>query len=557
MSEDVLTLQRFKAGLGTGDSRDRDPGTRRSGPRGVEAVFEYNGLYLNVRDWIDTYLVTNIDGFDDGDVRDTRDLNPGQHGETPGQALYGGRTIVLSGKIQAKTLWKLRDMQAALRLAFSDISQEYPLIIRTNVADLDMMIMCKKSQKINMPEAQTTANGFERPFQITLRASKPWLVSMMRIRQTFVTPHLPDVEPDTENLVKKPDFESLGAGGEAWGAWQSDFDALGWMPLTEGTDPPSGIGRWDSPYMVPFDEGGEGEASADLKAQCEGTDPFWCSAAQFYDAGVDNYDNIQAVTPGESYSVGAAFYIPTSSGFNYSTSTNVWVADDYQLEVRVTFLDDTGAQLDTIEVETATLSDLGHEQRVDGVVEAVADSAWAVIELRVSVTGPKVVGTTFNSRFDDVQFAHSSDIVDYFDGSMPGFKWTGEPHLSTSVYDELGISYDAIFAELTNEGDFEAYPTVEMTGPLTTFEMVNEANGLAIKLKTEFPVPMGETWILDLEEPAMYRQSDGENMYEALDESSDDLVLEPLPTTNPIRIIATGLVEDESQVGVVYRHTTI
>jgi Phage tail protein len=184
----LVSLRTAIATLGTGDPNERVIGTKHSGPRGIEAVIEFNGLYLNVRDWVDTYLVTNILGIDDADVRDTREPNPGRHGETPGISLYGGRTIALQGKIQTKTIWKLRDMEQALRGAFADLSAEQPLIFHANTPENDLQIFCKKSQKIDMPDAQSTLNGFERPFNITLRASNPRFTSVVRRYNSLVFP---------------------------------------------------------------------------------------------------------------------------------------------------------------------------------------------------------------------------------------------------------------------------------------------------------------------------------------------------------------------------------
>ena len=166
--------------LGRGDPNIGYPGSGKAGPRGIEAVIEYNGLFMNVRDWIDTYLVTTIGGIDDADVRDNREVNPGYHGETAFIGLYGGRTITLTGKIICQTIFKLRDMQQGLRQAFSRLDRELPLIFRAPSPELDMMIYCRKSQSIQMADEQRTANHFERAFMIMLRASNPRFVSSIR-----------------------------------------------------------------------------------------------------------------------------------------------------------------------------------------------------------------------------------------------------------------------------------------------------------------------------------------------------------------------------------------
>jgi len=180
----IYSLQNQSIGLAIGSSVDRIIGTKLSGPRGVEAVIEYNGIYLNDRSWIDTFIVTNIDGIDDADIRDVREDFPGYHGELLGAAYYGGRTIVLSGYIETKTIWKMRDMIQGLRFAFSDISKEYPLIFHHYDPAYTLQICCKKSQKMQIVEEQTTLNEVRRNFQITLRARKPWFLSTDQVYAT-------------------------------------------------------------------------------------------------------------------------------------------------------------------------------------------------------------------------------------------------------------------------------------------------------------------------------------------------------------------------------------
>jgi hypothetical protein len=177
------SLRTVLADLATGSPSDSVIGTKRAGPVGIESIIEYrsaNPIYLNVTDWIDTFIVTSIDGIDGADLRTGAQLNPGGHGETPTEALYGGRPLILSGKQYAQTIWKLRDMQQGLRGAFVDINQEYPLIFHAVDPADDLMIMCKLSAKINIPDQQTTRNDFIRDFQIPLRASNPRFLSVVR-----------------------------------------------------------------------------------------------------------------------------------------------------------------------------------------------------------------------------------------------------------------------------------------------------------------------------------------------------------------------------------------
>lgn len=174
----ALILAKPEVGLTAGVEQAAYPGTGLAMPPGLESIYEYNGIYLNVLYWADKIRLTDIGGFDDAEIRDSREANPASHGETPFNAYYGGRTIVLTGRIEAYTLEKMRDMQMGLRLAFGDLTEK-PLIIRTGNIDRDALIYCRKSSGLVMREVQGDFRFF-REFQITLRASNPRFVSYRR-----------------------------------------------------------------------------------------------------------------------------------------------------------------------------------------------------------------------------------------------------------------------------------------------------------------------------------------------------------------------------------------
>src|SRR3954447_22819328 len=179
----ITSLQTVLSGLAGGSANRSLIGTKKSGPVGIESIIEYrsaNPVYLNVADWIDTSLVTSINGLDGADLRLNALPNPGDHGETPGDPLFGGRTLVLSGKQYAQTIWKLRDMQQGIRSSFMEIKREYPLIFHALNPEDDLMVVCKLADKIAIVDQQTTRNEFQRDFQITLRASNPRFISVVR-----------------------------------------------------------------------------------------------------------------------------------------------------------------------------------------------------------------------------------------------------------------------------------------------------------------------------------------------------------------------------------------
>lgn len=169
-----ILLPRPEVGLGTGAVGDKVPGSKFAMPIGLEATFEYDGLYLNMQQWLERYMVTSIAGFDKANIRRNSEPNPDTHGTTPMNPLWGDRTMVISGKIIAKTLEKLNDMDQALRTPFLSLDEK-PLLIRTGNIDRDAYIMCAL-QDVNVPRDQKNYS-FERDFQLTLTASNPRFLS--------------------------------------------------------------------------------------------------------------------------------------------------------------------------------------------------------------------------------------------------------------------------------------------------------------------------------------------------------------------------------------------
>lgn len=97
--------------------------------RDIEAVFEYNGLVLNDRLTPDRYRITEFDGFDEADIRDSRDVKPQQHGEFVYDSFYGGKTGLITGRIESGNYQMLHQMEQDLRSAFGALV-EMPLRAR-------------------------------------------------------------------------------------------------------------------------------------------------------------------------------------------------------------------------------------------------------------------------------------------------------------------------------------------------------------------------------------------------------------------------------------------
>lgn len=160
------------------------PGTRTARIPGVEHQYEFNGLTLNDRTVADRYQITRVTGFEDPDIRDAREVNPGYHGETAFSMYYGGRTIVLEGNIRAGNLEKMRDMQQALKTAALPTT-EFALYIRNpQSAARDTYVMVRKSASLQGSEQQV-GYSWVRPFQITFRASDPRIQAVTTTTTTY------------------------------------------------------------------------------------------------------------------------------------------------------------------------------------------------------------------------------------------------------------------------------------------------------------------------------------------------------------------------------------
>jgi hypothetical protein len=88
---------------------------------GVQAFIEYNGLVLNDRHQADRIRVTNITGLDDADISDSREVIPGDDGEAAYDSYYRGRTMVMTGRIEAGSLGNLKRLERDLKAAFAPL----------------------------------------------------------------------------------------------------------------------------------------------------------------------------------------------------------------------------------------------------------------------------------------------------------------------------------------------------------------------------------------------------------------------------------------------------
>jgi hypothetical protein len=173
-----ILLQQFAQGLWAGDSARALPGSGTSSPPGLEAVLEYNGVFIHDRSVVDKYRITSMEGLHGGPtVRYSSDPNISAHGSRPGNNLWGDRPFILEGRIEAHNIGKLRDMEQALRTAFYS-TVERPLILHTGNINRDVYLMARINDKLGLKEEQTRRDHVYRDFQITMTASDPRIYSI-------------------------------------------------------------------------------------------------------------------------------------------------------------------------------------------------------------------------------------------------------------------------------------------------------------------------------------------------------------------------------------------
>lgn len=360
-------------GLGSGDSASLVAGTGISGPPGVEAVLTYNSITMNVRNWLETYIINSIDGLADADVRDQREVNPQQHGETALDAFYGGRTVVLNGKIRAFSLDKMRDMQQALREAFADLTTEMPLIFHAKNSNYDLVLNCKKAQPIAMVEQQTNFNH-ERDFQVTLRASNPRFVSRLtNVQTTLLAP--------VTNLYANPSGEVTLKGNGTQTGFTTTREASGTNSVN------AYAGAWRDKHV--YNGGGSN--------------------------GWDAY----------------TFTAPAAG--TYVASVYVWIPATWsgampQLTTDGSF---TGG---TIVSQTPANSTIrGQWQRICMVFTVVAGDLSGNVVGRFTAAHTPINGVDLFYS-DAVQIEAGSAPTRYFDGSSAGAVWNGAANASSSTY---------------------------------------------------------------------------------------------------------------------------
>lgn len=150
---------------------------------GPHCRLQRNGLVFNDRSKIECYWVEEFGGFESPDLRVGEDDNVQMDGGIPQPGFYGGRTMTMTGWVQAGTYPHLVRMQRALLDSMVGLV-ETPMLITTAGGELglpdfgmflqpDVLIDCRPVDKPQLSvkiEQEDRTGVFKRNFTIALRA---------------------------------------------------------------------------------------------------------------------------------------------------------------------------------------------------------------------------------------------------------------------------------------------------------------------------------------------------------------------------------------------------
>lgn len=446
--------------FGSGSALKILEGTGKSSPSGIDAILSYNGLVMNNRSWFDSILITGIDGFSDSDVRDERENNPQDHGETDFESWYGGRTIVLKGYIRSFTLDKLRDMERALKSAFLSL-EEKPLVIQGRTLPATVQIGCKKNAPMQWTEEQTRDDYFKRDFMITLRASNPRFFSLeeeVRLEEFGI------IDNFSTDTIGANDYKFLNGSGTL----KVEGGALNPTSVSEKT-----FARIQPDFFQP-------QPSAQIDYTPKGA--FTSSVIGFYLKYVDanNYVQVYVNAAHEIQLFVKAAGVNNGRAFTYSLGSKTQIR-----ALGITYRVKAELRGNFVWIWHGTTT----EWKTYGKYELTFAESTAI--------GPEI---------------YTRSYVQTIPGST---EW---------VYDNAAfgasIMSDEQVMTVVNNGIFDAQPVFELIGPMESPKIHVAETNESLVFKAGALVPAGQIWTVDIKEGTIVNGA-GESEFGLLDPTSD------------------------------------
>lgn len=364
-------------------------------PAGLAGVYEYNGFVMNDRRVMDRVVLEKVTGFDDPDVRDSREDNPDRDGETAFDAFYSGRTITLQGYIRAGNYARMLYLFGALKSAFNSLTESTLSIRYLDWKDIFQDSNCLVDY------------GFDQGIGTAIAAADlsglaPTNTTTKRI---YIAPGENTSFPAVyTNLITDPSAE-----GSSLSAWASsvptrtnlflnpsfEVNTTGWSVSTGSITRDTG---W----------GAAGSASGRTTGTVTSNDVSTFSAAMTVTAGLSYSASI-------SYKIAAGNTASAASGgprliVQFDDGSNAWA------------LTNTA----TATITWPAIGAMG-TLSLSGITAPVGAT-----RARFRVTGNTTGSQTVDVYWDAALLIQATTVPTYFDGDTPGYGWTGTPHASTS-----------------------------------------------------------------------------------------------------------------------------
>lgn len=342
---------------------------------GLEATHTWDSTFvMNDKDTWPKVRVSKIDGLHAlSDFDDAADAINSRRGEFARASQRGGRTIVYSGSIQARTLSELRDTTEEMLAVFDPVIEKEMLIEPDPGYDSGSRRYTARAVALTIPDEQVlspqrASAGHERDFVLTMRLSDPRIYD-----PTLATGTSSSGSVALTNRATNPRAGALATTG---------WTATGTVAFFG--------------YALPFTDG--------LPAGVNGT------GFLFWGDGINDRALCQvAVTSGAQYT--ASIYVAPQT---------VTGGSGVALQVR-------RADGTTVVGTSTVLTTVGGFTRLSVTFTAAATESYWVGVVQQTAAGATVAHMT------GLQVETGATATGYFDGDMALATWAGTAHASTSL----------------------------------------------------------------------------------------------------------------------------
>ena len=480
--------------------------------RGLECVFEFNGLRLNDRRQPDQYRIHRIAGLDDPDMRVGEEENADRDGTRPLPQLYGGRTITMTGEVRAGNMAYLRYMWQELKAAFDDAREERELLLRYHdwrddfYGDSSDSVMQDYRTVAGLGSSWTLASGDLSPTDALER------------RSVFAGRDYTDQQATLH--FKTPSSVAAGGVGLALKVNGSDEQLLASWTFSSGN-----VSIWTAVGATTTFV-----ASGGVEAPAASTEYWLRAIVQGNEVVVELHDSdpdagSPSLTADLTHTLSGA--AATKYGANTFGKTGFWVFANTHASTKLMDLDVRSINAGDLVCYARKFAKVEGDEQFNGLAYVKP----FVLTLRAS--SPLLV-----SRMPTGLAGSIPAAVLTFPGGGGGIPFPAEG----------GIVFGTSVGQVENLGYAPAHTLVRFDGPTSNPGLVNSANNTRILLNGT--INDGDSvYVLSGPRPSVYDRA-GASRYDMLDRDSRHLMLEP--GVNPLTL---GADEASGSMSIEWRHS--